>query len=1083
MKISTKLLLAVFVPMLLALTVGSALLFSYLALETAQDNGDKVRLIRNSISELNHLVFSYVTYREERPKEQFLAEYEKMTALLAGVRFRNPDQQQLLKEIRENSRSMKATFLKLVADSEHSGPAGSNKLLRETVELLEEQLLIRSYKADSIASTLRSQVDNDIRNTQRREITLIFLVLGLTTIPFIVALTRIRKRIVTALTKLHRETGVVSSGILDHVIKVEANDEIGDLTRAFNRMTAKLKEMTASKEDLEREMSKREKVEAELRTSRKFLEIANRHLELKSMFHDFVSEIKKLTGCEAVGIRLRDENGNIPYTAYLGFSQKFYETESPLSLKTDHCMCSNVVKGATDPGLSFYTEGGSFYMNGTTRFLATVSEEDKGQTRDVCNQTGYESVALIPIRLGTNILGLIHLADRQENRIPLNTVVALEQAATALGIGIQRTLAEELLKKAHDELEVKVAERTEELMAEINYRKRTEEALRESEEELRYLSSQILVAQEKERREIAADLHDNTWQILNTIRLDIDRLFSQIMANDFGATLQSGKRITALIRGAIEKVRTMQGELWPPVLDDIGLLAAINWYGREFEKSHAGVSIEIQIGVSEEEVPQEIKIVIYRVMQEALKNAATHSGASQVLLALKKYGPRLEIELTDNGQGFDLEQILFRSRAWAGFGLISMKERIEHSGGTFEVNSREGMGTTVRAAWPLIGADQKIGDPKPIRPIFKKEEESFRMVVETISDWVYSMRVDADDRFVWDWITPGFMLVTGHGIDADLSQILYPEDKTIGEERLHFIRALRPHVCEYRIVTKGGEICWVRDTINPMADPFHPGTIRVIGAAQNITERKRSENLDRTLSHINELIHSSFDFDEILPQVLSEAAKAVECETAAISVRREEEWVVSYVYGFPKEIIGTRMSDEQEPHAVLAIRTQNPVVVNDAFNDDRVNREHMKKWGIRSVMVVPLVTEDQVIGVIFLNHQKGIFNFDKVHVDFAKKLAFAVSLAAKNVRNVKDLQFEMTERKKVEVEVWRQVEELKAVNEELTRFNRAAVNRELRMIELKKQINDLCVQTGQPPRYPLDFQAEQGPPRAAPEVH
>ena len=673
MKISSKLILAAFVPLLVALAVGLTLIISYRDLETAQDEGDKVRLIRDSITEINHLVISYSNHPEERPKQQFQAEFRKMTDLLAGVRLRNPGQQQLLEEIRFNSRSIRDDFLRLVAINEQSDRPGSNKLFRETEELLEGQLQIRSRQADYLASTLRNQVDKDIGQTQKREITLILLVLGLTTIPLVVILTRMRKRIVTAMTKLRHGTEIVSSGNLDHVITVERNDEIGDLTQAFNRMTLHLKEVTASKSDLEQEMAEREKAETELRASRKFLEIANRQIDLDSLLRDFVREIKEFTGCEAVGIRLLDREGNIPYMAYQGFSRKFYESESPLSIKTDRCMCINVIKGTTDAGLSFYTEGGSFYMNGTTRFLATVSEQDKGQTRNVCNQTGYESVALIPIRHGAHILGLIHLADRQENKVPLDKVNLLEKAATALGIGIRRTLAEESLKKAHNELEIKVAERTEELTAEIDQRKRTEDALRESEEELRYLSSQILVAQEKERREIAEDLHDNTWQILNTIKIDVDQWLSQKTAYDPAVARQTGNRIIANIREAIEKIRTMQGDLWPPVMEDIGLLATISWYLREFEKSHAGILLEKQIGVSEEDVPQDIKIVIYRVMQEALKNAATHSGASRVLLSLKKGGPGIEFAVIDNGEGFDLEKIFFRARSWAGFGLMGMK--------------------------------------------------------------------------------------------------------------------------------------------------------------------------------------------------------------------------------------------------------------------------------------------------------------------------------------------------------------------------------------------------------------------------
>ncbi len=109
-------------PLLVALAVGLTLIISYRDLETAQDEGDKVRLIRDSITEINHLVFSYANHPEERPKQQFLAEFRKMTDLLAGVRFRNPDQQQLLKEIRLNSQSIKDDFLRLVANTEHSGP-------------------------------------------------------------------------------------------------------------------------------------------------------------------------------------------------------------------------------------------------------------------------------------------------------------------------------------------------------------------------------------------------------------------------------------------------------------------------------------------------------------------------------------------------------------------------------------------------------------------------------------------------------------------------------------------------------------------------------------------------------------------------------------------------------------------------------------------------------------------------------------------------------------------------------------------------------------------------------------------------
>jgi PAS domain S-box-containing protein len=860
MKISSKLILAAFVPLVVALAVGLTLIISYRDLETAQDEGDKVRLIRDSITEINHLVFSYANHPEERPKQQFLAEFRKMTDLLAGVRLRNPGQQQLLEEIRFNSRSIKDDFLRLVAIAEQSERSGSNKLLRETEELLEGQLQVRSRQADYLASALRSQVDKDIGQTQKREITLILLVLGLTTIPLIVILIRMRKRIITAMIKLRHGTEIVSSGNLDHVITVEREDEIGDLTRAFNRMTASLKEVTASKSDLEQEMAKREKAETELRAS------------------------------------------------------------------------------------------------------------------------------------------------------------------------------QESLKKAHNDLEIKVAERTEELTAEIDQRKRTEDALRESEEELRYLSSQILVAQEKERREIAEDLHDNIWQILNTIKIDVDQLLSQKTADDPAIDRQTVGRIIANIREAIEKIRTLQGDLWPPVMDDIGLLATIPWYLREFEKSHTGIILEKQIGVSEEEVPQDIKIVIYRVMQEALKNAATHSGASRIMLALKKAGPRVKLEITDNGQGFDMDQILFRARPWGGFGLMGMKERIEHSGGTFDLRSEEGSGTTVRAIWPLNGADQEIPDRLPARPVFDIQEEPFRKVTETISDWVYAFRVEPDGKILWDWVTPGFSQVTGYNFDADLTEILHPEDKTVVRERFRHILALRPHVSEYRIVTKSGETCWVRDSVTPAAAPLHPGTIRVIGAAQDITGQKQTEAaLHDSETRYRALFDTLAEAFLIAEIILDNAGKL--CDLRCIEVNPAFE----------------RQSGQKA--------------------EDVIGRTFLELY--------------PKAGPIWLEHYgKVAFTGEAAHFESSFGPLgrwFEVSAYRTEPNRFAVVFFDITERKQAEIEIQRHVEGLNAMNEELTRFNRAAVDRELRMIELKKQINELCGLLGQQPRYPLDFGLGQESPAAPQE--
>ncbi|HSV99061.1 MAG TPA: PAS domain S-box protein [Sedimentisphaerales bacterium] len=198
------------------------------------------------------------------------------------------------------------------------------------------------------------------------------------------------------------------------------------------------------------DVTEREQAKASQRLSHRILEISNQYTLREPMLRQVVLAIRDFTQCQAVGIRILDREGNIPYEAYVGFSRGFYENESPLSIHSDHCMCINVVKGQTDPSLPFYTPHGSFYMNGTTRFLATVPEQDKGRTRNVCNETGFESVALIPIRCNKDILGLIHLADSREHRVPLSLVEILENVAMQLGAAVRRAMAEEALRKSEE---------------------------------------------------------------------------------------------------------------------------------------------------------------------------------------------------------------------------------------------------------------------------------------------------------------------------------------------------------------------------------------------------------------------------------------------------------------------------------------------------------------------------------------------------------------------------------------------------------------------------------------------------------
>ncbi len=203
--------------------------------------------------------------------------------------------------------------------------------------------------------------------------------------------------------------------------------------------------------------------------------------------------------------------------------------------------------------------------------------------------------------------------------------------------------------------------------------------------------------------------------------------------------------------------------------------------------------------------------------------------------------------------------------------------------------------------------------------------------------------------------------------------------------------------------------------------------------AQDITKHRNLEFLNRSLNVINEMILSTLDFEGVMENVVSEAARALGCETAAVSLREGNGWVVRDVYGFPKEKVGMRMSDAEVPHAVLAATSKKPLLLNEADRDKRMNREHLRKLGIRSVIAVPLLSEDRSKGVLIF-HRHTAAPFDEVHLEFAAKLASTISLALKNTKVFGDTRLELSERTRSEEELKAHARQLEEINNELEAF-------------------------------------------------
>ena len=676
---------------------------------------------------------------------------------------------------------------------------------------------------------------------------------------------------------------------------------------------------------LERSMRyaiERKRAAKAVEASHRLLEIANRYSEMIPLLREFVKEAKSFTGCSAVGIRILDDEGNIPFEAYEGFDERFHKLESPLPVKSDLCMCVNVIEGTTNPELPFYTEGGSFYMNGTTRSLAAIPEEEKGSIRNVCNEMGFESMALIPIRMADHIQGVIHLADHRDDVLPLETVHVMEMIGMQLGSALQRIATEEALrrseqqyrmlvetmnegvgvqnekgrftyvndklckmlgysknellglelvklidqtgkevleeemakrmrgipssyeiellakdrkripaivsssalfdsdgkfrgaieaitnisrrKKAENDLKEEYAfrkamedsilsgivavdtqgsqsyvntafcemvgfseseligkqppfiywpeENTERIskafrvlmsgriapggmemrfkrcngerfdaqilaspirdesgnligwvgsVTDITERKRMEGMIRESERHLKLLSSRLLTVQEEERTRLAQELHDTTGQTLAAIKFGLETALGAKGRTKARAMTGTISSLVPMLQNAIGHVRNMYMGLRPTVLDDFGIILAIGWLCREFTDANPAIVIEKEIEVEEKEIPEPVRTVLFRVIQEALSNIAEHSGADKVHLSLVNTGGTIELVILDNGRGCDLDNILSAESSEKIIGLVSMKRRVEISGGVYLIDSLIDRGTEIKATWQV----------------------------------------------------------------------------------------------------------------------------------------------------------------------------------------------------------------------------------------------------------------------------------------------------------------------------------------------------------------------------------------------
>jgi PAS domain S-box-containing protein len=291
--------------------------------------------------------------------------------------------------------------------------------------------------------------------------------------------------------------------------------------------------------------------------------------------------------------------------------------------------------------------------------------------------------------------------DELEHRVKERTaqlMAANEQLQREI---IERKRAEGELQEAHDELELQVQKRTNELVAANVQLQREIEERRRMEEENRYLSQRLMEVVEEQRKRLAQDLHDELGQSLTALLYGIEALQHSIPEELPDLRKRCSDALKSIEQMG-DAVRNILSWLRPDMLDHLGIVPTLEWYVNKFTSQHQGIEVDFRAVGSRRRLASEVEITLYRALQEGLNNVARHAKADHVHVLLAYSPLKVALTIEDDGVGCDQKKDLLPYEGKrVGIGLLGIRERINSMGGAIKIQSRKGKGTVIRIELPI----------------------------------------------------------------------------------------------------------------------------------------------------------------------------------------------------------------------------------------------------------------------------------------------------------------------------------------------------------------------------------------------